>query len=159
EARAEAQYRALLAQARERLRLTTQGRYVETMKILESIAKPRSKVHPGKLESLDLEAKSLYAAALGVPDVIVQDANRVELPSACHHIWWPALHPNGQPMAMGPHLGPIRWQRGQPPQLPTGLESERRRPRVAFSPDGKYLVFAPAAGGVELWDGNVSPIE
>jgi hypothetical protein len=159
ETRAEVEYRALLVQARERLYQPRQGRHVETIKILESIAKPRSRMPPSKVERLDLEAKSLYAAALGVPDITVEEANRVNMPSAWHQIWWVALHPDGNAITIGTHLRPIRWKRGDRLQLPEGLDKERPRPRVAYTPDGNHLVFAPAEGGVELWDGSVSRTE
>src|SRR5207248_1425521 len=67
-------------------------------------------------------------------------------------VWPVAVHPAGDTVALGTHLGPVRWTPGQPLQLPEGLDPKRLRPRLAYSLDGRWLAFAPADGRLELWD-------
>jgi len=61
-------------------------------------------------------------------------------------------------MAIGTHLGPIRWARGQKPSIPAHLDPKAARPRLAYSPDGRYLAFAPEKGGLKLWDGAITRV-
>src|SRR5262249_51998435 len=66
--------------------------------------------------------------------------------------WRLALHPSGKRLAVGTHLGPLLWVRGEQFHHPPNLDPQKERPRLSYTPDGKYLLFAPAEGGVELYD-------
>jgi serine/threonine protein kinase/WD40 repeat protein len=158
ETRAEVQVRALLDRARIRLRQPTQGRRTQTQAILRSLGEPWRKMPAGETkERLALEARSLYAATFGVPELSIPKGDEQNLP---YDSWMPpwrvALHPAGKALVIATHLRPIRWVRGQPLKLPKALDQNQPHPRVAFSPDGKYLAFAPAAGGLELWDEEIT---
>jgi WD40 repeat protein len=149
--RAEYQVRALLEKARQRLRLPTQGRRLDAQDLLRQIAEPRRKVPPGEVaEALDLEARSVFAATLAVPDLRVLE--RVELPVDAMQAWPTAMHPSGERIAIGTPNGPVLWALGRQPRLPEQLDPQAPRPRLAYSPDGEYLVLMPAGGGLEVWD-------
>jgi WD40 repeat protein len=157
EMNAELEVWALLDRARQRLRLPTQGRRLETQEILRQITEPRGQIPSGEIrDRIDLEARSLFAATLGVPDLKVVE--KTHLPVSSFFPWRVALHPSGEALAIGTHLGPIRWVRGQEFKRPRGLDPAKPRPRLAFSTDGKYVVFAPADGGLQLWDEAVTRV-
>lgn len=180
ETKSEVQVRALLDRASQRLRIPTFGRRREAQDILRHVAEPRQKIPAGPItERLDLEIRSVFAWTLGVPDAEVIDSTLPDpLPAVFHSVWRVALHPDGEAMVIGTHLGPVRWVRGQRIEQPPGeldpkrplprltlsgkiidparqLDPKQPRPRVTFSPNGKYLAFAPATGGLELWDEEV----
>jgi WD40 repeat protein len=124
---------------------------------LKAIAKPRSLLVKSETrDRLDLEARSLFAASLAVPDLRVDAAKMPGNSGLEGLVWRVALHPDGTAMAIGTHKGPVLWERGKPLKLPDGLDPTKPRPRLAYSPDGKYLAFAPTTDGLELWDGALT---
>ncbi|HEV3260446.1 MAG TPA: serine/threonine-protein kinase [Gemmataceae bacterium] len=157
--RAQVQVRALLRAAQQRLAIPTQGRRIEAQATLRKITEPRKLLVAGTLrDRLDLDTRSVYAATLGVPDLEVVK-RRDLLPYVFHAVWRVALHPDGNFMAIGTADGPVRWQRGLPLKLPRRLEPTAPRPRfLMYSPDGKYLAFAPDRGGLQLWDKAVGRV-
>jgi WD40 repeat protein len=158
--RAQVQVMALQNLALQRLRTPTNGRRRETQDILRRTAEPRKLlVESPDTERLDLEMRSLYLASMGVPDLEMNpDEVFKPLPSKFPLIWPAALHPGGEELALGTPLRPVRWMRGKPLKLPEDLDPRQTRPRLAYSPDGQYLVFAPATGGLELWDETLTRI-
>jgi WD40 repeat protein len=153
ELRAQIEARALLEQARQRVRTPSQGRRLETQRILGAMAKVRPRINdPAILDRLDLETRSIFALTLGVPDLRV--AATAKLPSLFLRAWRLALHPDGASLAIATATRPVRWVCGQPP--PAIPAASQPGAWAAYSPDGKYLVFAPAGGGLELWDETVT---
>ena len=149
----------LIEQARQRLQTPTQGRRWDTQATLRASANPLALIPDGpEKEALLLELRSVFAATLGVPDFVSRPDDQVVLPGVFNQVWRVALHPDGKSMVIGTPLGPVRWVRGQTPKLPPGLDQIPPRPRVTYSPDGQFLAFAPAGGGLELWDGGVNRI-
>jgi WD40 repeat protein len=155
--RAQTEARALIDQALQQLRIATQGRRTRSQEILRKLAEPLRFIPPGpEREAILLDARSAYCATLGATDLVRNDHDEVSLPYVFHQSWKVALHPDGKLLAIGTHRGPIRWIRGQKPRIPPDLDPALPRPRLEFSPDGKYLAFAPVEGGVELWDEGVT---
>jgi WD40 repeat protein/tRNA A-37 threonylcarbamoyl transferase component Bud32 len=157
--RAEAQVRMLIEQARQRVRTPTQGRRWDAQATLRAAAEPLALVPDGaERAELLTELRSAFAATLAVPDFARGSGDRVDLPEVFNQDWRVALHPDGKSMVIGTPKGPVRWARGQTPDLPPGLDPAPTRPRLAYSQDGQYLAFAPAGGGLELWDSGVNRI-
>jgi WD40 repeat protein len=161
----EARYRAatqvsvLMEQARQWLRTPTQGRRLESQKKLSATAEPLARIPGGaEREQLLLELRSLFAATLAVPEFSSGPDDEVHLPPVINQAWPCALHPDGGSMVIGSPKGPVRWIRGQTPMLPPDLDPVPPRPRVTYSPDGQYVVFAPAGGGLQLWDGGANRV-
>ncbi|HEX5273373.1 MAG TPA: serine/threonine-protein kinase, partial [Gemmataceae bacterium] len=144
----------LLQRAGQRLRVPTEGRRRETQDLLRQAARLRNRdFADDRKESLTLELRSLFAASLGVPELEVAASAEIADPERDFSLVWPAaIRPDGEAMAVGTRERPVRWVWGQRPVIPEKEAPARRRPRMAYSPDGKYLGFAPAAGGLELWD-------
>jgi WD40 repeat protein/tRNA A-37 threonylcarbamoyl transferase component Bud32 len=153
--RAEVEAHALVDRAAQRVRLPAQGRRIQAQAILDELAKPLRLVAPGeRREKLLVRARSVFAATLAAPDVTLQQ--EAALPYDNFQVWPAALHPDGGSMAVGTHPRPLRWVRGQPlPALPSPGKDQPRS-GVAYSPDGKYLAFAPPGGGLQLWDEAVT---
>jgi WD40 repeat protein len=155
--RAELEAWALLHRARQRLAIPTLGRRRETQTLLRGAAALRASAPAGPAtEGLDLEARSLYAESLGVPDLEIVESPA--LPQVYFALWPAALQPDGEAMVLGTHRGPVRWVRGRSLQVPEGLDPRKPRPRLAFSADGKYLAFAPGEGGLQLWDEKATTV-
>ena len=155
--RAQAEARALIDQARQRLGISSQGRRTRAQELLRMLAGPLRLVPAGpEREALLLDARSVYATTLGATDLFKNADDLVSLPSVFYQSWRVALHPDGNLLAIGTYKGPIRWTRGQKPRIPPDLDPALPRPRLDFSPDGKHLAFAPAGGGIDLWDGSVT---
>ena len=121
----EARYRALaqgrmaIEQARQRLRTPTHGRRWESQLILRRTAASLRQIPGGSEKDELLEAiRSVFAATLAVPDFSHESQDVLDLPAVFYQTWRVALHPEGQAMAFGTHLGPIRWVRGQKPNIP-----------------------------------------
>ncbi len=151
----EARVMALLEAARRRVQQPTQGRRLETQKILLGIAPHRKEIVAGpRTEQLDLEARSAFAAALGMPDLKVLQADP-KLPHVFQWSWSAALHPDGDKMVVG--ADPLLYlERGKPLQVPKSVDATKPRPLVVYSPDGQYLACAPAHGGLQIWDPAVT---
>jgi WD40 repeat protein len=108
-------------------------------------------------DQLDLEARGAFAATLGVPEL--REVETTGLPDQYPYSWRVALHPDGEALAIGTPEKPVRWVHGLPLQLPKNLDPEQERPWLWYSPDGRYLLFAPATGGLEVWDAAVRHIQ
>jgi WD40 repeat protein/tRNA A-37 threonylcarbamoyl transferase component Bud32 len=142
---------ALLAAASQRLQGPSEGRTLETQQLLRKVARLRREATGAAPdEETRLEIRSLYALTLATLDL--REVARAELPGYFMYAWPVAMHPEGNVVAVGTHLGPLRWIPGQPLLPPPGLDPKQPRPRLAYSPDGKYLAFAPADGRLQLWD-------
>ncbi len=159
DARARVQARSLLDQAGARVRSPDVGRRFETQRLLRELAGLRRLItDPAEVESIDLEARSLFAATLAVPDLIIRPEGHLPLPTSAFHVWPTAIHPGGDWLAVGTPVGPVRWASGQRPNLPPDLRETQPRPRLTFSPDGAFLCFAPAEGGLTVYDGRVTQV-
>jgi serine/threonine protein kinase/WD40 repeat protein len=157
ETRAEVEERGLLELARHRLQTPTVGRREDVLTTLKKLAATRRTMPEGRTKvRLDLEARSAFAASLGVPDLQVLE--QADLPDAFPWIWRVALHPGGKVMVIGTERGPVRWVQGEPFRKPDGLQTHQPQPRLWYSADGQYLGFAPVTGGLELWDEEVTHV-
>jgi WD40 repeat protein len=153
--RAQDKARALLDQARQRVRTPTQGRRMGTLDLLRRLAGLRQQIRDETVrERLDLQARSVLAEALGVPDLVV--AEQADLPEWPFAAWRTAMHPSGKKMAIGTPSRPLLWRRGETLRPPAAPQLRQRPPRLAYSPDGRYLAYAPAEGGLQLWDEEAS---
>jgi WD40 repeat protein len=151
---AEGEVRELLFRAEKRLQRATQGARQTTQDVLDGIPALLRQVPRGPVrEQLARKALSLWAESLSVPDRI----ERASLPlwKNYPHPWPVAVHPNREEMAIGSPQKPVRWQPGQPFELPKDVDLEQELPRLWYSPDGR-LLFAPAKGGLEVWDENLA---
>jgi serine/threonine protein kinase/WD40 repeat protein len=149
----EFQVRSLLDSVPSRLADPRQGRRLKAQEMLTKAASLRAgNPSLSNSEQMSLEIRSLYAATLAVPDIQMPGEMKSGLPAHWSRIWRAALHPDGEKMVIGTHLGPLPWVRGQKLSPPAQLDPQKPRPHVTYSPDGKYLAFAPVAGGLELWD-------
>ncbi len=156
EARARVQAWGLLDQAWHRVRSPEVGRRIETQKLLRDLAAKRKLItDPDEVERIDLEARSIFVQSLGVPDLLIRDEGRLRLPHSPFHLWPTLIHPSGDWSVIGTPVGPVWWTRGQRPDLPPDLKETKPRPRLAFSPDGAFLFFAPATGGLMVYDGEL----
>jgi WD40 repeat protein len=148
---AEVKLRRSLELARRRLEQPDCGRRLQTQDALLEVARGVDRLPDGEVRNeLVLRLRSAYVATLAVPDVRIA---HIRLPDDAFHLWPVALHPRGNEAAIGTNAGLIRWKSGQPNPVPEGT-----RPawpcQLAYSPDGKYLAFAPPDGGLTLCDGN-----
>jgi WD40 repeat protein/tRNA A-37 threonylcarbamoyl transferase component Bud32 len=144
---------ALLTAARQRLQSPTRGRRLEAQEMVLRALRLRQGGKTGPTPAgVRLEARSLLATSLSLPDL--RRLDRADLPVQPFALWPVALHPDGDVLVIGTHQGPVPWKCGQPLRLPDGLDPQQPRPRLAFSPSGKYLAFAPADGRLELRDGQ-----
>src|SRR5262249_51417564 len=75
ETRAEVESRALLDQALQRTRSPAQGRRLGAQEILKRLSEPWQKLPEKVRQELKLEARSVYAATLGVPDLAVKETD------------------------------------------------------------------------------------
>ncbi|HLN31548.1 MAG TPA: WD40 repeat domain-containing serine/threonine protein kinase [Gemmataceae bacterium] len=151
--RAEVEAWALLSQARQRLQSPARGRREEIQEMLHKLAGPRQRIDdPNVLERLDLEARSIFAESLAEPEIRDVQQATIGNDFVFDEVWQAAIHPSGDSMVIGTHLGPVRWVRGQPLALPRELDVKKPRPKVAYSPDGKFLALAGAGGGLEIWN-------
>src|SRR5262249_20073143 len=136
-----------------------EGRRREAQDILRSLKEPLNTLPKGeKTEQMLLAARSLYAESLAVLDLgFLTEQDQVTLPHWGFHDWPAALHPEGAAMVIGLPSGPVYWARGARPNLPAKIDIEGKvPPRLWYSPDGTYLAFAPAEGGLQVWDREVT---
>lgn len=155
--RAELEIRSLVARAWQRLRTPTKGRRLQAQELLRLTGQPRRRLeHVAMAEELDLEVRSAYVATLGMADIQVRSEDRSGLPKGSRGSPHVALHPDGQRMAIGTAQRPTYWERGRSFAVPSDAGPLEPGARVAYSPDGLYLAFAPEAGGLELWDGTAA---
>jgi WD40 repeat protein/tRNA A-37 threonylcarbamoyl transferase component Bud32 len=156
EKRAEIEAWNLLVAARQRLQTPTEGRRRDTYAFLREADQLCRLVPAGPArERLNLNIRSIYAISLSVPDLNVEESG-ADFPEVFYAPWPVTIHPGGDALVVGTPDGPVRWVRGQPLQVPPGQEARKPRPALAFSPDGKYLAFASAAGGLQLWDDTIA---
>jgi WD40 repeat protein len=147
---------SLLHRARQRMTIPTEGRRYETQILLRLAAQCRAGVSDAAAtQRLDLEIRSLFAISLGVPDTRIE-WGQANLPGVFYAPWSAAIHPEGQYIIVGTHLGPIIWRRGEPFIAPEEFDAKKPRPRLTFSSDGKLLIFAPGDGGLQLWNETAS---
>lgn len=159
EANARIETWARLDQAWFRLRSPEMGRRFETQRMLREIIGLRKLITDrNEVERIDLEMRSLFAASLGVFDLILPPEDGADLPLHPFHVWPVSIHPEGAWLALGTPVGPVRWNRGRRPILPPGLDARPPEVRLEFSPDGRFLIFAPATGGLTVWDGTISQV-
>jgi serine/threonine protein kinase/WD40 repeat protein len=141
---------ALLQAAAHRVRTVTQGRRSETQELLRRAVALRREGGPAA--DLAVRVRSLFIQSLAVPDIVVQQS--AILPSFFLYEWPVALHPDGRRLAIGTAERPTVWRLGQPLVPPARLDPNAARPRLAYTPDGRHLVFAHAQGRLELYDGQ-----
>jgi WD40 repeat protein/tRNA A-37 threonylcarbamoyl transferase component Bud32 len=147
----------ILQRIQQRLAQPTHGRRSESQKILVEITEPRRLIPASaERERLDVMVRSAFAATLAAPELQVDQ--KVDLPWDWTRDWPVALHPGGMSMALGTASRPIYWELGHPLQLPTGLDERSPRPRLWYSPDAKYIAFAPSDGGLDIWDEKATAI-
>lgn len=143
---------SLLNQARQRMSVPTRGRRSQTQTFLREAAALRGQLTAlDAIERLDLEIRSLFAASLSVTELEVKSCAEV-LPGVFYAAWPAAIHPDGDSIIVGTHLGPVRWVRGQSLSVPEGLDPKKPRPRLTYHPDGSCFAFAPGDGGLQIWD-------
>ncbi len=110
-------------------------------------------------EEARLEARSLFAMSLAWTDIEPVPNGRLDMPLSNFAAWPAVPHPDGKWIAVGTPQGPFRFQPGEVPTKPEKLAAPppgQGMPRLAYRPDGQVLAFAPATGGLQLWDGAVS---
>jgi WD40 repeat protein len=154
----------LVREARLELRAPMWGRVASAQKLLREALRLTATLPAGEQRTqLELDIRSTFVASLGVPDQKpLRPGDSGGLPAVFSRPWPVALHPDGRRMAVGlvkryGGPGPMVWERGTPwPWPPTRhgeLDPDTNRPRLAYSPDGRSLVFLPPTGQVQLWDG------
>ena len=115
---------AIIDKARQRMRSPTEGRRRKAIELLESLADPLKKAFGENKEKILFEARSVYAAALGVPDLTDEVG---EIGGEWPHVWNVAMHPDGKYMAIATHIGPIRWDRGTKLEPPKEFDKKNAR--------------------------------
>jgi WD40 repeat protein len=145
---------ALLDQARQRLRMPTQGRRIEAQRLIRAARRRRQGVEGPDGLQLDLELRSAFVHTLGEPDL--QLRQQAEVPDHFTLTRRVSLHPDGKSLAVGTSGGPRLWRAGSSFTSANEWEREGPRPWLTFSPDGSSLIFAAPDGGLELWDGQAS---
>ncbi len=117
ETRAEVEFRALLDNARIHLRMPSHDQRASTQALLRELAKPWSNLPERVKQPLKLEARSLYAATLGVPDLRLESTT---LKGVWYRVWRVAMHPDGKVLAIGTNKAPCAGSGGKPYNFPTG---------------------------------------
>ena len=155
EQKAEVEAQRLLDQARQRLRVPTEGRRQETQKLLRRVARLRNHdFAEDRKGTLDLELRSLYAASLGVPELEVADPMEIKSPERDFSLVWPAaMHPDGASMVIG-----TRERPGSLRPRPTTRRPRERSTSAPSSPPrvqpGRQVSGIRACNG---WPGTVEP--
>jgi serine/threonine protein kinase/WD40 repeat protein len=160
--KAEVQIIAIQDVARRRMQTPTWNRRAQTEDLLLKTVPLRKLVPDGdRAEGLDRGARSIFAQALALPDF--ETIASEKLPD-WHPAWPVAVHPDGAGVAIGAPDRPFFWAAGagRKLQLPPNLElhtkqgKPRPRPRLVYSPDGNYLIFATAEGGLWVYDAQAT---
>jgi hypothetical protein len=147
---------ALLQATANRVGTRTRGRRSETQELLRRAVAVRREAGRDGGDDFAMRVRSLLIHSLGVPDISL--VQTVQVPSFFLYEWPVAIHPGGTRIAIGTPDRPTLWQMGQPLQWPAGLDTHRPRPRLAFTPDGRHLVFAAASGRLELYDAQTGQL-
>src|SRR5262249_5939232 len=127
----------------------TEGRRRETRKLLEEVVKLRRKLGDAAVaERFDPEIRGLVAESGSMLD---QQETLVEVTNQFPLLWPVAIHPDGKRLAVASSDRPIAWAPDKSVPVLQKLDAEKP-PRLWYSPDGTYLLFAPASGGLEVWD-------
>jgi hypothetical protein len=157
ESRAKAEAAALIDRGWRRLRAPTAGHRADALKLVHQVEQLSSSIaDPAEADRLRLEARSVFAFSLGMPDLLVHSEEFVPIPVLPTSLRPAAIHPGGEWLATGALDRPLRWSRGSKPEIREVPLDDRARAYVAFSPDGRWLTVAPATGGLAVWDGEVT---
>jgi WD40 repeat protein/tRNA A-37 threonylcarbamoyl transferase component Bud32 len=155
--RAEVQCMAFIDSARRIAASPTHDRRAKAQQALREAISRKLELHDKeRREQLDIEIRSMFAETLDVPEL--EEFQVAQLPYQFPLPWRAAIHPSGESIVVATHLGPMRFRRGQELAKPDGLLPNKGRARLAFSPDGHVLAYAPDTGGLVLWDESVTRI-
>jgi WD40 repeat protein len=149
---AEVELRRSLEQARHHLENPIHGRRQKVLTFLKRALELRRQLVDRSLaEQFEPEIRGLFAESLSVPDQkLVQET---PLPHHFPLLWYVALHPDGNVLAIGCPERPLCWMLGKrPPSALQKLDPKQLRSRLWYNPDGRHLLFAPAGGGLQVWD-------
>ncbi len=160
----ESHARVPIQQAWEILRQPHQDRRQQVQKPIAEAIKRRNALPPDvDRDSMDAEIRSVFAASLAfptiriAPDDLSPDLVKLEDSAFLAHLT--VILPDATGMAIATKSRPYFWKRGAKPEWMTKLTMEdfvvpgELSPRIDYSPDGKYLAFAPQiGGGLALWD-------
>lgn len=152
ESKEEVQVRALLTQAHLQLENPNNGR-VDAVRgtLIPEIVNRRQRIsRQRETDDLDREICSLMVAAQSRADATL--AHSVRLKSTPNLPWPAAAHPAGHAAVFGGPDRPYRVTRGEAFSLPEEVRNLYPTPHLWFSPSGKWVVFAPASGGLTLWN-------
>ena len=156
-AREELSVRALIGESRDLLGLPVAGRVdLVSRELLPRLVGHRRKLAgPVDVASLDRDIRSLLPDLFSNTDLY--SVAKITLRNSTPNVAWPAvLHPSGQSGAIGASDRPYRIEPASGTfDLPLGAENRVPLPRLSYCPGGRWLAFAPAVGGIELWDESV----
>jgi WD40 repeat protein/tRNA A-37 threonylcarbamoyl transferase component Bud32 len=155
--RAEVECMSFIDSARRIAATPKLGRQAQAQDALrQAVARKREVKDKERSEQLEIEIRSMFVETLDVPEL--EQFPVAELPYQFPFPWRSAIHPSGEWLVLATHRGPLRFRRGQEIAKPDGLVPHKGRARLAFSPDGRVLAYAPDSGGLVLWDESVTRI-
>ncbi|QDU18957.1 WD40 repeat domain-containing serine/threonine protein kinase [Urbifossiella limnaea] len=156
QARARAEVQMALARGWRSLQEGRVGRLREVRESLAAVGRAWEVLPEGHRGAARFEARTLFAMSLAAHDIDREPDATIPLPMLPLSLWSVAAHPGGAWLAAGSRTKPIRLNPGsKPPPDITPPELGEPSPRLAFSPDGRFLAFAPATGGLQIWDGEL----